>query len=359
MAILRHSIPAWILSPRGANPKFQAGVELAGIGPVKDRLLAIEALSDEFSGETASNQPFLTSVHLLHEVRSEIPECQPFNNKNAISFGDLKSGIKDGSFPRILAVTAPAFGFIGVEQGAILSPNQEIRKMARKLHLEALERSAELKKEGSGEGVVIWWPAFDSRRLDFEGMPLSFKGAWDKLTAFWIDLLTGNDWMIWLEWKPADPGIDYLCTLKLAIEFCNWVNETLGRKAMVINNEWAHLLIGGLTVAEGTRRTIEAGLFTGMVHVNSAQLLSVSLENFMAGGCEPEEIATGMDWDWAVGMGGDNRYDDQKEAVKIMDNCGVETIFAEHDINPAGQNPIEYAKTSIENLETMLLVVRK
>lgn len=46
------------------------------------------------------------------------------------------------------------------------------------------------------------------------------------------------------------------------------------------------------------------------------------------------------------------------EAVKVMDGCGIETIFAEHDINPAGQDPVKFAQRSIENLEAMLKTVR-
>ena len=361
LAEWKHSIPTWTMSKRGANPKFQAGVELAGVGPVKERLLAIQKLSDELSTSTISGKPLLTSLHILHEVRSKYVDVTKLNNPNAISRGDLKKGIKSGRFPQVLAITAPAFGFAGIERGAILSPNSLTKSMAKNLHIEAIEFAEELEGEKLGKGIVIWWPAFDARRLDLleNQEPMAFEEAWQKLRDFWVEILQQTKGQVWLEWKTGDPGIDYLCTLKLAIDFCNDVNKELGRKAMFINNEWAHLLIGGTTVAEGTRRTIDAGLFTGFVHVNSAQLLPVSIEYLMESGCSPEAIAFGMDWDWAVGMGGEARWNDQEEAVDSMDTCGAETIYAEHDINPAGQDPIEFAKRSIENLETMLAAVRE
>lgn len=346
-----HSIPTWTMSPRGANPKFQGNVVLAGIADVAERMIAITKLNSKV--KTTSDKPLLTSVHILHEMRSS--QYRKKSSPNAITFTELRKGIKDGDFPRILAVTAPAFGFAGVEGGAILSSDPKKRSMARNLHLEAIRRTNQLKEEGLGEGVAIWWPAFDSRRLDLPYTPpMPFERAWKRMVDFWVSVLQTVGGTVWLEWKPSDPGIDYICTLKLAIDFCNEVNKQLDRKGMVINNEWAHLLIGGLGVAEGTERTIKAGLFTGFVHVNSAQLLQVSVEHMMKTGTPFEEIATGVDWDWAVGMGGQERWRDQQKAVSIMETSGAETIFAEHDINPAGQDPIAFAKTSIQNLEGMI-----
>jgi hypothetical protein len=356
-----HSIPVWTLSPRSANAKFQGGVTLAGIPSVRQRLAAIQKLSKKLSGRVVpgGSEPLLTSVHMLHELKSGIREWQKHNSPWAISFRELKAGIKRGDFPRILAVTAPAFGFAGAEGGVILSSDPKKVQMAKDLCAEAANCAAELKYKNLGEQVVIWWPAFDSRRLDLlDGSPLAFDEAWKRMVDFWVSLLrpSGQD-KVWLEWKPSDPGIDYICTLGLAIRFCNEVNKEAGYKAMFINNEWAHLLIGGLTVAEGTRRTIEAGLFTGFVHVNSAQILPMSIENVLLEGClSPAEIGSGTDWDWAVGIGSERRWVDQVEAVGLMDDATIDggTIFAEHDINPGGQDPIEYATLSINNLERML-----
>ncbi len=355
-----HSIPTWTMGPRGANPKFQAGVELAGIASVADRMTAITELSNKI--KTAGDRPLLTSAHILHEIRSSNPKYRRFNSPNAITFRDLTRGIKRGDFPHILAVTAPAFGFPGVERGAILSSDPKKVQMARDLHTEAIERAQELKEMGLGKGVVIWWPAFDSRRLDLlDQQPMSLKDALDRMTDFWIDIINANKATIWLEWKPSDPGIDYICTLKLAIDFCTRINKEFDLGVMFINNEWAHFLIGGLPVHEGTKRTIEAKLFTGFLHVNSAQLLPISLEALIQEGSNIQNVATGIDWDWAVGMGGQHRWSDQERAVDIIDCCPAETaeaIYAEHDINPAGQDPIEFAKVSINNLERMILTAR-
>jgi len=359
MARWRHSIPAWTMSPRGANPKFQAGVELGGISSVAARMIAITKLSNDIA--TIHNEPLLTSLHILHELRSATPKYRKFNNPNAISFKDLRRGIKRGDFPQVLAVTAPAFGFPGVERGAILSSDPKRVQMAKDLHLEAIGRAQAIKEDGLGEGVVIWWPAFDSRRLDLlDGTSVRDEEAWRRMGSFWMEILGETGAQVWLEWKPSDPGIDYICNLSLAISFCSQVNTQLDKNVMFINNEWAHLLIGGLSVAEGTKRTIDANLFTGFVHVNSAQLLPVPLEKKMGAGEDPRNIATGVDWDWAVGMGGKERWDDQQTAVGMLDAWeGRTKILAEHDINPAGQDPVAFARCSIKNLEAMLKAVRQ
>jgi len=351
---LQHSVPLWTMSPRGANPKFQAGVVLNGILPVEDRLVAVQELNNHSRTETGL--ALLTSGHILHEVKTRNSKYGRFNNPDAILQTDLKEGIRRGDFPRIAAITAPAFGFPGVENGAILSPDPEKSQMAKDLHTEAIQLAQELEANGLGEGIVIWWPAFDSRRLDLlDRNPHHAVGpAWEKLTDFWTEILAKTEGTVWLEWKPCDPGVDYICTLHLAITFCRNVNRALGRKAMWINNEWAHLLMSGLTVAEGTQRTIDSDLFSGFLHVNSAQLLPRSIEKIMEQGFLPHEIGAGYDWDWAVGMGGKKRWYDQQEAVAILKGWdGGDKIIAEHDINPAGQDPVLFAQRSIQNLEKM------
>lgn len=350
---IQHSLPTWIFSPRGANPKFQAGIVLAGLPYVRDRLLAVQKLNGRL--KTISGLPLLTSGHVLHEVKTRIRKYQRFNSPFAITQRELKAGISRGDYPRIAAVTAPAFGIPGVERGTILSSDRRKVQMAKDLHTEAIDLSQELKDDGLGEGITICWPAFDSGREDLlDEKPLSFEEAWKRMVDFWVEVLDETEGKVWLEWKPCDPGIDYICTLKLAIDFCNEVNKRLGRKAMWINNEWAHLLISGLSVEEGTQRTIEASLFTGFVHVNSSQLLPRSIEKMMEEGTPIEEIGASYDWDWAVGMGGKKRWDDQQRAVSILKGWdGGEKIIAEHDINPAGQDPIAFAERSIANLEEM------
>lgn len=358
MARWSHSIPTWTMGPRGANFKFQAGVVLAGIPKVSDRLATITRLSRRI--KTLDGEPLLTSLHLLHELKTANLRYKKYNSPNAISMEELIAGISSGRYPRILAITAPAFGFKGVENGAILSPDPDMVRMARDLHSEAIDVARTLAIEGMGNGVVIWWPAFDSRLLDrLDRKPLPFREAWKRLKAFWVEVLDKRRGMVWLEWKPSDPGADYICTLALAIRFCNEVNKELGRVAMFINNEWAHLLIGGTTVEEGTARTFGAGLFTGFVHVNSAQILPMSIEKMLEDGFPIESISAGYDSDWAVGTGGEARWSDQQRAVRLMDTCGVETILAEHDINPAGQDPIKFAEMSILNLEKMLKAARR
>jgi len=372
MAKFVHSIPAWTMGPRSANPKFQTGIILNGIPLVEDRLLALMRLNAKL--ETRDEQPLLTSVHVLHEVKTRNPRLARYNSPSAIHPDKLMSGIRRGKFPRILAVTAPAFGFKGAQNGGILADDNT---MAIELHREALSLAERLKDEGLGEGVVIWWPSFDSRRMNvlkpinmrrtkrmsakelvsvyldlFEG--LTHEEAWVSLKEFWVQQLQ-DDGKVHLEWKSVDPGdLDYVCTLELAIKFCKEVNDALGRIAMLINNEWAHLLCSGKTVLNGTKETYEAGLFSGFLHCNSARLMPVSVSTQLESGKAPNEIVTSFDEDWAVGMGGKERWDDQAASVNYLETCGVETIFAEHDINPAGNDPLAYAAFSIGNLEKML-----
>jgi hypothetical protein len=360
------------MGPRSANPKFQAGVTLNGIPLVEDRLRALMFLNAKL--ETRDGQPLLTSVHVLHEVKTRNPSLARYNSPSAIHPDKLMSGIRRGKFPRILAVTAPAFGFKGAQNGGILAEDDT---MAFELHEEALNLAEKLKEDGLGEGVVIWWPSFDSRRMNVLE-PINMRRtkrmsakelvsvylelskdrdtreAREMLKDFWIrQLQSGGE--VHLEWKSVDPGdLDYICTLGQTITFCDQINNALGRTAMFINNEWAHLLCSGKTVLEGTKETHEEGLFSGFLHCNSARLMPVSVSDQLESGKAPNEIVTSFDEDWAVGMGGRERWDDQAAAVKYLETCGVETIFAEHDINPAGNDPLAYAAFSIGNFEKML-----
>jgi len=347
------SVPAWALGPRPSNPKFGGGIILAGIPAVKDRLIAIKALSKSL-GWTGDDE-LRSSGHVLLEVKTAIRKYQKHNAPGAISFSDLKAGIRNGVFPRWVAMTAPQFGFKGAERGGMISRNPADREMARALHIEAITRSKQLGAAGLGAGINIWWPAWTSRKLDEpNNPPMEFQQAWDNMLAFWKDVLNETGGHMWLEWKPGDPGSDYLMTLQLAINFCYAINGICGRHAMFINNEFAHILISGIDVAEGVQRTIDAGLFRAFVHANSGQKMPISIQTMLDKGTKPEEILIGMDWDWAVGVGGKATWDDQQKAIGLMDKAKQPIIYCEHDVNPAGLDPLEVFAMSIHNRHMML-----
>jgi hypothetical protein len=350
------SVPAWAIGPRASNSKFGGGIILAGIPLVPDRLLAVKELSSWLGLE--GDDELRSSGHILHEVRTSIKAYQKYNDPAAISFRDLKAGISSGKFPRWVAMTAPQFGFKGAERGGMISRNLADRNMARALHIEAITRSQELEEAGLGAGINIWWPAWTSRRVDDpEHSPMEFNEAWDTMLAFWDDVLTVTGGVMWLEWKPGDPGIDYLMTLELAISFCKAVNVELGRTAMFINNEWAHVLLSGIDVADGTQMTVNAGLFSKFFHANSGQMLPYEIKTLLESGMKPEEILIGTDWDWAVGVGRHN-WDDQQKAIGIMDNADQQVIYCEHDVNPSGLDPLKVFELSIRNRQKMLANVR-
>ncbi len=344
---LVHSWPVWTLGPRSAHPKFGGNVILGGIKKVKDRLIVIH---ENFPDD-------LSSLHIPHELRTLNPAYRAFNSPLAIGWKNLVAGIRDGYYPEIAGVTAAMFGWKGVENGALLSEDNKVKQMAIDWQIEAIERSQYLKAEGLGKGIVIWWPAWDSFR-QYHGKQrqhaLTSNEAVDMLVDIWCDILERTNGEVWLEWKPEVPGKDYINSIKRAIAFANKVNQRLGRIAVHINNEWAHLLIGGTTVEEGTDLTIKAGLFTGFFHANSADLADVCIDD------DTGEVVYGApsdDKDWYVGAGSQEMWEDQQAAVKLMlEYCGAEKveIIAEHDIDPAGDDPLEYYSISRSNLEKML-----
>lgn len=351
------SVPAWALGPRASNPKFGGGIILAGISNVSDRLEAIVQLSQKLG--LGDDERLRSSGHILHEVRTEIPEYMQFNAPTAISFEVLKAGIASGKYPHWVAMTAPQFGFKGAERGGMISKNPADRKMARALHVEAMKRSLELKDLGLGAGINIWWPAWTSRKVDDPANPpMAYTEAWETMLEFWADVLAENDGSMWLEWKPGDPGIDYLMVIEDAIRFCNAVNNEIGRDGMLINNEFAHVLLSGISVAEGVQATVDACLFHQFVHANSGQMLPMRIIDMLVSGVAPEEILIGTDWDWAVGMGGKKNWDDQKKAIDIMDQSGQEVIYCEHDVNPSGLDPLTVFELSIRNRHQMLMECR-
>jgi len=353
-----HSVPAWALGPRAASAKFGGNIITDGWESVKFRLNQIVILSDKmgFKGEDALR----SSGHILHEVKTGIPEYAQHNASGAIDFEDLIAGIEEGRFPRWVAMTAPQFGFVGAERGGMISKHKEDRQMARALHIEAISRSEILCGKGLGAGINIWWPAWTSRKFDDpRNPPLEFGEAWDMMVDFWVDVLKETGGLMWLEWKPGDPGVDYLMTLDSAVEFCETINSALGRKAMFINNEFAHILLSGVEVAYGVARTVQAGLFHQFVHGNSGWQLPVTIQSLLDKHTPHEEIPILIDADWPVGAGGDVRWRDQQNAIGVMDQAGQDVIYFEHDVNPAGQPPLEVFELSIRNADAMLKKVRE
>ena len=340
-----HSCPAWTMGPRTAHPKFGGGVKLAGIELVKDRLTQLhERFPDDYS-----------SGHNLLEVAMSGQDFAEFNSPNAINFYDLVAGIEEGKFPTWSAFTHPAFGLKGVEAGVILGENQTLKRLALVGHQEAMRRSRVLKEKGIGEGYSIWWPAFDSRNRFGPTAKMTPEQARVKFIQFWVPILKETDDVIAFEYKPSVPGIlDFCPTMDSAIELCNEINRLVGRVAMVINLEWAHALIGGETVYSATRKQLRAGLFGGLVHINSAELAVIKWNK---SGNRILHGTPGDDKDWACGEGGKKRWNDQKNAVKELDKLGVK-IMAEHDIDPSGEDPFACYARSRGNLEQMIIEVR-
>ncbi len=353
-----HSWPSWTLGPRAAHPKFGGSTIVGGITRVDERLRLIKRA---FPND-------LTSAHLWHEVGTNLAAYAPFNSPNAVSWADFVLGIESGEYPKVAALTVPAFGLPSVHCGALLNPDSSVSEMYETMHVNAIVKTQLLKARDLGLGICIWWPAWDSKR-QYHGKvedddAFSSADAWDYLVESWSNIVTlaertlydnygiavaGDQPLVWLEWKPEVPGQDYINTIGRAIRFCHDVNQVFGRRVMVINNEWAHLLIGGSTVEEGTRLTSEAGLFTGFFHANSADLAIVKIDEATG---EVLEGTPGDDRDWYVGAGGLARLADQQAAVNLIAASGM-PIVAEHDIDPQGDDPLAYYTRSREALEKM------
>ena len=345
-----HCCPAWTAGPRQTHPKFGGGIIVGGIGRVEDRLVAIhQAFPDDFS-----------SGHNYLEVRLDGDEYEVCNKPEAISCERLYEGIKEKVFPKWSAFTSPAFALPGIEDGAILNENPYIVARARVGHLTAITRSREFRRKNIGLGHTIWWPARDSR---LHRGPLSKMGveeAWERLFNFWVDVAQkikkpdDDSFTMLLEYKPSVPGdLDFIPTMKAAIKFCIELNKRVGWKFMGINLEWAHALIGGQTVEEATRQQLAAGLFGGLVHVNSAQLAMIRWDS---PGRAILEGTPGDDSDWAVGEGGKERWNDQLAAVKLLLGSGIFITF-EHDIDPSGEDSMACYARSRGNLEKMIQAV--
>lgn len=342
-----HCAPAWTFGPRPLHPKFGGGKMVGGIARVEQRLKTIK---QHFPDD-------LSSGHVFHEVRADGP-YERFNSPDAISFKYLCAGIAEGRFPDWSVITSPAFG-TGILSGMILNPHPEIVEISKWGHRHAILWSRVLAKKGLGAGLNVWWPGFDSRAAFGPLAQLSYYEARERLVNYWVGLLREYDFnpVMHFEYKPSVPGkLDFFPTMQAAIDFCLEVNQQLGRKGMMINLEWAHALIGGQTVAEATKMQIEAGLFSGLVHVNSAELAVIEWDK---AGVNIIKGTPGDDADWPVGHGGELRWEDQEEAVALMLESGVERIIAEHDIDPSGLDPVWFYGESRKNLELMIASAQK
>jgi hypothetical protein len=352
---IRHSWPSWTLGAKAAHPKFGGGVIIGGIASVDARLRLIKK---SFPND-------LTSGHLWHEIGTTLGDYKSYNNKDAVAWDALVKGVESGVYPRIAALTVPAFGIPGVQNGAALNPDAKFRQMYFNMHVDSIFKTQWLKARGLGEGIYIWWPAWDSQRKyhgDLAAKPRSLKDSWNMLVSTWADVcktvldklakekIVPNGPLVWLEWKPEVPGQDYINTIGRAIRFCKEVDQKVGQTVFAINNEWAHLLIGGATVEDGTRQTIAADRFTGFFHANSADLAVIKIDEATG---EILKGTPGDDRDWFVGAGGKERWNDQQKAVALMLKTG-KPLICEHDIDPSGDDPLQYYTQSRKNLEEMI-----
>ncbi|MCO6430788.1 MAG: hypothetical protein J5J00_07995 [Deltaproteobacteria bacterium] len=347
MNTIQHSVPVWAVGPRPRNPKFGGGRQEEAFRPVETRLHGIQKLSSQV--QTASGLPLLTSFHIGLELEIDMPYARLYSPW-AIKFDRLVRGIRDGDFPRVLALTAPCFGFEGAEKGGILSTEKWLSERAYELHCAAIRHAQELAELQFGEGKVIWWPGFDSMPVGRFTEHYTVEAALERFFDFWCKVLDTTNGQVHFEFKPGDPGIDYIRTLEGAIAFAYKVNSALGRKAMLLNNEWAHILATGISVASATARTIETGLFDGFVHVNWGERCPVNIDHLIQQGL-PTPVQT--DWDWHVGyFQHPTEWEDQLAAVRNL-LAWRGKVFAEHDVYSQLDNPFDYVKLSIDGLEEL------
>ena len=362
-ATMYDSGPTWLFGPRSYNGKFGG----AGGGGSKlfvvDRALAVQAVFQRLREEGVIGDKWYTSYHTGHELVPEHPDLQCIRNPHAIDWAQLVALSQEGKIPLTNALTHPCFGYNGAEQGGILHPDAGARQRAFLGHVETITRSGKLAEMGIGNGRAIWWPAGDGFRpaklpanttVDTESIKASRE--WDQLHAFWVKVLRETGGTVHLESKPGDPQIDVLCTLELAIAFCLEVNEELGRTAMFLNHEFAHLLAMGIPIDEGMERTINAGLFDGFFHGNSGQMLGYSLEDVLSGPVHPLDITVIADYDLAVGEGSPVVVEDQKRAFRILRTWSESTgkpVVCEHDLHPFEHDGFEYFETSVRAAQKM------
>jgi hypothetical protein len=353
---ITHSCPAWILGRRKVHPKF-GGNEVAGIFKVQKRLSTIKEC---FSNDLSSGHVFLEiGVNGKYAV---------LNKPGIINCNTLFSGIVSGIFPKWSAMTAPAFGLDGAELGSILNEDPAVRARALWAHLTAMRWSRQLKRDGMGEGISIWWPAFDTKTNRGPLSRLNPQKARQMLVDWWVaamnialkdpkitEGLGEEERLMWFEYKPSVPGVlDFFPTMQSAIWFCKEVNNRVGRRVFAINLEFAHALIGGETVKSAVEKQIHADLFYKFFHGNSAELAIIKWND------EGTEILAGTpgdDKDWAMGEGGEERWKDQEDAIGLMLATGQDIII-EHDIDPSGESPIECYARSRANAERMIAHIR-
>lgn len=340
-----HVFDSWSAGQRKSHHKFGKDI-LCGIGSLDRRLRRIHECFPEA----------LTSMHLFHELRWDGGSWEDYNSPDAIGYFRLRRGIEESVYPKISALTFPAFGWRGTENGVILNPDPKIAEIGRLGHRQVMAWSREIKAGGLGLGHNIWWDGEDMHKSRGPLSKISGDQGRQAFIDFWAPILKETGDVIHFEWKPAVPGVLGFCpTMRAAIALCWEINQLVGRVAMVINFEWAHGLCAGETVEEDTKLQVDNSMFTGLLHANSAELAIV---RWNEAGTEIEEGTPGDDKDWPVGRGGPKRREDQKCAVRILDRLGV-PIAVEHDLDPeGGQDPMECFAESQRELDKMIREVR-
>lgn len=362
-ARLIHSLPTWLFNKRPNNGKFGGGNPGLGKTRVTERCAAIKRLSDGLLREKVIREPILTSFHTLHELRTEVRGLKDHNLAGTMTLDRLIKGIKEGRFPRVNALTAPAFGpRAGVHERCILSNRELDVSDAMWLHSEVQETAALLKKEGAGEGRAIWWPAFDALPIDDIPATMTVSNEliprsreWGRIVDFWVAVLK-NGGAVHIEYKHGDPGLDIVCTVQLAILLCQEVNKRLGRTAMLVNIEFAHALGTGETVARSMKMIIGAGLFDGFCHGNSGQRSAVRFHDLLQKPIHPLQLPILMDWDFILGYGSPDVVEDQRNTFILLrqwSQVNDQPVICEHDIHYFSREPFANAAQSIKAAEEM------
>lgn len=343
------SVPTWTIRQK-TMPKFSSSE--SGFASINEALLAIKRLESVPGILLPGQKEILSAGHLLLEVQTDIQLPRGVTQyPGGVTFEGLMAGIRAGHYPHFTSLIPPVFGYFGADQGGLVSWDPDVREFAQYLLEDALVKNLQLELEGLGEGMTVVWPAYMSfSALEFSSEfmmnnKVILKSVqWARFRDGVVRALqnvfkqTGYRRTIHLEWKVNDPGLfDIIPTLSLAIEMARQINETVDWHAICLNNEWAHLGLAGIEFLAGTKRTIEAGLFDRLVHVNGGVIHTEKLEEWMKQpeGFHPADWPAMMDPDWPVGYGSEYIIDQQKLAIEELAKYSISTgrlVILEHDV---------------------------
>lgn len=318
-----------------------------GFKTVDKALRGVAGLNTELEAKFGLVLP--VSAHYVHELQvpSDLPKVNPMaqcNSPRSISIDEWMEGAKAGTHAPIGRIIPPGFGLPWSDEGALIHPDPNIRRLHKDLMVLSFATSMRVKQIYGCIGEVIYWTGPDGirwrRLVKADDVRLGYKlnpklEEWKLIVSGLVVAVNEaieqgcTDQELLIEGKAAgDPCyLDVFTDTQLEVMGIKAINAGVNSRVAQFQPEFAHERGAGIRFYKALQIGIKAGVFGGNIHLNSGGLGQTNFAKLLArrNGTPASKFPQYVDNDFLPGEGPAEWIDDQERSLGVCARWSART----------------------------------